>query len=121
MQVLRNATVLVRLVLAWFALSLGVAAASPLVNPQAMELICSSAGVVKVLVQTADGAKELAPGQAMDCPMCLPLAAPPPVPLVFSTQPQPLGCALQPIPSARIAALVSAPPPARGPPTPLSI
>ena len=37
-----------RAVLAWFLLSLGVAVASPLVNPQALELVCSGAGVMKL-------------------------------------------------------------------------
>jgi hypothetical protein len=45
---LRSARTLARLVLVWFVLSLGVAVASPMVNPKAMELICSGSGSVKV-------------------------------------------------------------------------
>ena len=65
---LRQLHALGRLVLLWFVLSLGVAVASPLVHPQAMELVCSSAGAVKVIVQTDDGAPELGESQ-MDCPL----------------------------------------------------
>ena len=44
MQTIRSLRWLARLVLAWFVLSIGVAVASPLVNPQGMELICSGSG-----------------------------------------------------------------------------
>ncbi|MET0544525.1 MAG: DUF2946 family protein [Variovorax sp.] len=113
---LRHARTLGRLVLLWFVLSLGVAVASPLVHPQSMELVCSSAGAVKVIVQTDDGAKELGASH-MDCPLCVLTGAPPPpdgladLPVV-----QPLGHAVRSIPAARIAAATAAPLPARGPP-----
>lgn len=116
MQSLRNAHLLARLVLVWFALSIGVAIASPLVKPQAMELICSGAGVMKVLAKTDDGAKELS-GHTLDCPLCASLGAPPPVARQVA-EPQPsLSHALQPIAAAHIAALTAAPLPARGPPS----
>ena len=54
MQTLRNARLIARLVLVWFALSLGVAVASPLVAPKAALLVCSGASV-KLIVQGADG------------------------------------------------------------------
>jgi hypothetical protein len=50
MQSLRAARFLVRLVAAWFVLSMAAAIASPLVKPQAMELICSGSGAVKLLI-----------------------------------------------------------------------
>jgi len=50
MHCLRSARTVARLVLAWFVLSLGVAVASPMVNPKAMQLICSASGSVKLLV-----------------------------------------------------------------------
>lgn len=105
-----------RSVLAWFALSLGVAIASPMVSPQAMELVCSSAGVMKVVVKTDDGAQEMG-STHLDCPMCMPLVAPPPVALAAAAPPlSPLAYALRPIIAARIAAATAAPLPARGPP-----
>eukprot|EP01035_Chromulina_nebulosa_P038277 gene38277-51697_t len=57
-----------RWVLLWFVLSLGVAVASPLVHPQSMELVCSGAGPIKVVVHTEDGARELGASH-MDCPL----------------------------------------------------
>ncbi|MDP1998086.1 MAG: hypothetical protein Q8K22_00625 [Rhodoferax sp.] len=116
MQILRNAHLLARFVLVWFALSLGVAVASPIVNPQNFELICSSAGVMKLVVQTDDGAKAVS-GQMLDCPLCATGGAPPPSFQVKFEPLSPLGHVLQSIPSAIMAALTAAPPPARGPPT----
>jgi hypothetical protein len=112
-----NVQFLARLVLAWFALSLGVAIASPIVNPQAMELVCSASGAVKVVVHTDDGAQGLG-SMHMDCPLCMLAGAPPPLPVVAAiVLPLPLGRAVQSIPAARIAAATAAPPPARAPPT----
>lgn len=115
LQTLRRATALVRWVLLGFVLSLGVAIASPMVNPQATQLICTGKGAMKVIVTTADGSTEVA-SQSMDCPLCVSLIAPPPV-LKMSFEPaQPLSYALQSIPAAIIALRTAAPPPARGPP-----
>ncbi len=102
--------------LAWFVLSLGVAVASPVVKPRAMELVCSAAGAVKVIVQTDDGAQEMGASH-VDCPLCVLTGAPPPAaPLAVVPTVQPLGRAVQSIPAARIAAATAAPLPARGPP-----
>ncbi|MBO9677352.1 MAG: hypothetical protein J7556_03895 [Acidovorax sp.] len=102
-------------VLAWFVAWVGVGIASPLVNPQAMELVCSSAGMVKLYVQTDDGPVELG-ASGMDCPLCVPSAAPPPAVALSVPAAQPLGYVLQSIPAARLAAATAAPLPARGPP-----
>lgn len=108
--------VMARWVLAWFVLSIGVAVASPVVQPMSMELVCSPTGSVKLMVHTDDGAQEMGAGH-LDCALCLPGGAPPPVCLAADLPtPLPLGRALQPIESARIAAATAAPPPARGPP-----
>ena len=105
-----------RAVLAWFALSLGVAVASPLVNPQGLELVCSGTGVMKVVVKGDGGAQEMGAAH-LDCPMCMPLAAPPPpAPAGAEPPPSPLSHVLRPIAAARLAAATAAPPPARGPP-----
>lgn len=119
MQSLRNAIVLARLVLAWFALSVGVAVASPLVNPQSIELLCSGSGTMKVLVKAADGTPVQATHTALDCPLCATAGAPPPAPFDGAPLVHPLALAVQPIPAARIAARTAAPLPARGPPAPL--
>lgn len=117
MPALRHARHLVRFVLAWFVLSLGVAIASPVVQPQAMQLVCSAAGAIKVIVQTDDGARELGASH-LDCPMCMLTGAPPPAAQpVDLPKVLPLGHAVQPIPAARIAAATAAHLPARGPPS----
>jgi hypothetical protein len=46
LQTLRNAHLLTRLVLVWFALFVGAAVASPLVKPEAVHLVCSAIGGV---------------------------------------------------------------------------
>lgn len=115
MQTLRNAHLLARLVLVWFALSLGVAIASPIVKPQAIELICSGSGAMKVLVKTDDGSTE-ASSHTLDCPLCASSSAPPPVSRLSVEPVQPLAYVLRSIPAAHIAALTAAPMPARGPP-----
>jgi Protein of unknown function (DUF2946) len=116
LQGLRQARHLTRWVLVWFALSLGVAIAAPLLNPQAMELICSSSGVMKVLIKNGDGSTSEAMARMADCPLCATLAGPPPAGQSSTEPAQPLAHVLQTIPAAIIAALTAAPPPARGPP-----
>ncbi|MEO5796953.1 MAG: hypothetical protein ABIP34_19135 [Rhodoferax sp.] len=121
MHFLRNphtfARRLARWVLLCFALSLGVAIASPLTHPQAMELVCSSGGSVKLLVTAPDGSTQVV-SQMGDCPLCITAGAPPPVgPGPWVEPVQPLSYVLRTIPAAHIAFLTAAPLPARGPPT----
>lgn len=105
-----------RLALLGFVLSLGVAAASPLVRPQAMELVCASAGTLKVVVHTGDGVQDMGASH-LDCPLCVPGGAPPrtgsPAAMRkgFST-----ARALWPQAAPRLASATAAPLPARGPP-----
>ena len=115
MQALRRARFLARLVLAWFAMSLGVAIASPLVKPSGIEVICSGGGSIKLLVKGEEGGGKAA-SHTLDCPLCASIAAPPPA-LRADLEFHPvLGHVLRPIPAARIAARIAAPLPARGPP-----
>lgn len=104
-------------VLAWFMVSLGAAVASPILNPQTMEFICSSTGTIMLLMQADDGTVEKMGASGMDCPLCC-LAGAPPVASIGNVIPAlPLAHALQPIAAARIAAATAAPLPARGPPS----
>ena len=116
MHSLRSARFLARVVLAWFALSLGVAIASPLIKPVSFEVVCASSGTGAMkLVAKSDGGEQ--PRHAtLDCPLCAGLAAPPPVTTAVPSFDVPLAHVLQPIPAARIAAATAAPLPARGPP-----
>ncbi len=116
MNRLRQARFLARFVLVWFALSIGAAIASPLVNPKAMQLVCSGSGAMKLVVQ-ADDASDLATSHTLDCPLCAALGAPPPHARSAFEPPQALAHALWPAVAATIAALTRAPLPARGPPS----
>jgi hypothetical protein len=115
MHRLRHASFLARCVLAWFVLALGAAIASPIVQPQAMELICTGSGAMKVLVKTADGAPE-ASTHTLDCPLCATVGTPPPAARAVAEPHQPLAHALRPVAAAHITWFTAAPPPARGPP-----
>ncbi len=117
MQHLRHALNLTRLVLVWFALSVGVAIASPMVHPQAMDLVCTSTGSMKLVVQ-GDDADVAATNLTLDCPLCASLSAPPPALNTSLTQPAPssLAHALEPLAAAHIASVTSPPLPSRGPP-----
>jgi len=128
MQTLRNAHLLARFMLVWFVLFVGVSVASPLVSPQASQMVCSAMGGMK-MVLADDGAKGGANGHAngdsgdtlklsssMDCPLCAQFSpAPPPVVFSFDT-PSALAHALRPVVSAHIAWLTASPLPPRGPP-----
>jgi len=114
MQTLRHARFLARLVLAWFVLALGVAIASPIVKPQAMELVCSAGSAVKLVKTGDDGGT--ASGHVLDCPLCLVGGAPPPATHLALVHAQPLAHALRPVPAAHIAGRTAAPLPPRGPP-----
>lgn len=116
MQALRSSLSLTRLVLAWFMLTLGIAVASPIVHPRAMEVVCTSGGSMQVIMLDEDGQAVAGPHHSLDCPLCLGITTPPAYQYQHVAQPQPLGLALQPIVAARIAALVGAPLPPRGPP-----
>ena len=115
MQTLRNAQSLARFVLVWFALTVGVAIASPLIKPQSSEQICSGAGVMKILPKTDGGTTPIS-GLTLDCPLCVIAGAPPPVMRPPAQPHQALLYALKATSVAQIAARTAAPPPARGPP-----
>ncbi len=116
LHTLRNAQRLAKLVLVWFVLSMGVAIASPLVQPQSFELICSGSGAMKLLVKSDDGTATQA-SHGLNCAMCIQASAPPPVVRLITAPPQPLAYATQTLPAATIAVHSAAPPPARGPPS----
>ena len=117
MQTLRNAHYLARFVLVWFALFLGVAIASPIVNPNPTQLVCSASGTMKV-VSAGDDVDGTVAGHTLECPLCTGtgIDAPPSLALVDFVLAQPLAYAVQSIASARIASATTAPLPARGPP-----
>ena len=116
MQYLRSSSIIIRLVLVWFALSVGVAIASPLVQPKAMDMVCTSTGSMKLVLQgDVDSSDSTSP--TLDCPLCATVAALPPAFNTALTQPSPLSHALLPSVAAHIASLSAPPLPSRGPPT----
>lgn len=118
LQSLRNAHRLTRLVLVWFAVFVGAAVASPLIKPEAVHLVCSAIGGVK-LVQTdaaGDESSGAALHTALDCPACLPLIAPLAVDVLAPLPPGNLSQVLQPLPAARLVSLLGQPWQARAPP-----
>ena len=117
MQKLRSLQHTARLVLAWFVLALGVGMASPLVAPQQWDVVCSSTGSMKLVAVGASADDNALAPQHLDCPLCLNALALPGGGSAFQLpQPLPLGRATQPIEAARLATLVGAPLPPRGPP-----
>ena len=116
MQALRNASFLARLVLAWFALSIGVAVASPVVKTQVLELICSGGSGMQLLVHgDANGAP--AAGHTPDCPLCASFASLPATAQGVTYAKLSPSQVFQSNPAPRIAALAAPPPPARAPPS----
>ncbi|RYH70139.1 MAG: hypothetical protein EON54_01665 [Alcaligenaceae bacterium] len=116
MHALRTSSLLARLILAWFILTLGAAIASPIVHPQAIQLVCTAGSTVKLVAVGEDGNAVEMGHHTLDCAMCLGAGAPPPQESIHAAYGQPLAHALKPIVAANIAALVGAPLPARGPP-----
>lgn len=116
MHTLRHARFLARLVLAWFALSLGVAIASPLVKPVNFEVVCASSGTgaMKLVVKSDAGGS---PHRTMfDCPLCTGAAPPPSQAGGLAPSRSPNSHVPQPFTDAPAAARILAPLPARGPP-----
>lgn len=116
MHRLRRSATLVRLVLAWFVLALGVAVAAPAVQPRAMELVCSAGGGAKLVV-VGEAADHDGPAShhSIECPLCLGVT-PPPAPQRAQGGASPQVQVLQAMAAAPVAAAAGAPLPPRGPP-----
>jgi hypothetical protein len=97
-------------------MSLGVAIASPLVRPAGIEVICSGAGSIKLLVKGEPDGSTTAT-HTLDCPLCASAGAPPPALRADLDFGLALGHAAQTLPAAHIASITAAPLPARGPPS----
>lgn len=116
MHFLRTSSLLVRLVLAGFVLTLGAATAAPLVQPTTMAVLCAE-GEVKVVMLDADGAPTHARAHTLDCPLCLPASLVPAQAAAPALPPLPRASAPQAFLSAAITVSAGAPLPARGPPS----
>jgi hypothetical protein len=116
MNALRHFRSITRLVLVWFVVSIGVAVASPIVQPIDTLLVCTGTGM-NALVQSEDGSTSEQGRMALDCPLCATMSAPPPESGVTVQSIHPRAYATQSIPAAHIASRTAAPLPARGPPS----
>ena len=118
LQSLRNAHRLTRFVLVWFALFVGAAVASPLVKPEAVQLVCSAIDGVKLVPVDVAGADVdgTVAHTTLDCPACLPLIAPPAADVLAKLPTGDLSDFLQALPAARLASLLGQPWQARAPP-----
>ena len=106
-----------RFMLAWFALYLGAAIASPLLASGGLAVVCSADGMVR-LVQTDDAGAPVQARGTLHCPLCVPAGAPPPAAVAQTATPlQPLVYALSPAPAVWPGAVSATRPPARGPPS----
>lgn len=117
MHPLRTSLTLTRLVLAWFMLTFGVAVAAPVIAPQTLVLLCSHEGS-KAIIVDADGDVVTAHSPVLDCPLCLPVTAPPPaftLPLPGPAFTLVLSAGAAPV--HHLPAPIGAPLPARGPPS----
>jgi hypothetical protein len=116
MQTLRRARFLARLMLAGFALALGVAIASPIVQPKAMELVCAADGVMKLVAQGGEGGATTSHAHTLDCPLCVQVLTPPTLSVTGFERDAPRAHALRPWGAAHIAGRTASPLPPRGPP-----
>lgn len=115
MQTLRNAHTIARLLLVWFALFIGASVASPLVSPQASQMVCSAMGMKMVPADEGSGDSATLSGR-LDCPLCAQVTLPP-VPMSGHLDgARALAYALRPVAAAHMAWLSGAPLPPRGPP-----
>jgi len=117
MQTLRNAHLIARFVLVWFALSIGVAIASPMVNPQSLQLVCSGSGSMKVISMDADGKSTSTVSHTLDCPLCASISAPPPVDIIGFSSVAPRSYSAPVQDTGSFTPVLATPPPARGPPS----
>ncbi|MEY4428054.1 MAG: hypothetical protein RLZZ182_743 [Pseudomonadota bacterium] len=109
---------LARCVLAWWIAVVGLGAWAPaLAAANELGAVCSvrSSGAERLTAQEQAG-KGVAGHHGLDCLMCCHAPTLPSPPVILLPHALPLGHVLQSIPAARLAALVSAPLPARGPP-----
>ena len=72
--------------LAWFVMSMAVAVAAPVVQPQSSLLVCSASGMVK-LVDSGGDETNAAGSHTLDCVLCLGLYAAPPATVDYANLP----------------------------------
>jgi hypothetical protein len=104
-----------RMVLVWFALFVGAAIAAPIVHPTDTQMICTSAGGMKMVSMGEEGAEPKV-ATNMDCPLCAAVVIPVQLTSLSFEKPSALAHSLQPLATAHIASATAPPLPSRGPP-----
>ena len=107
---------LARFVLAWYVLFVGVSVLAATLQPKTMDVVCSSMGIMKVVVQGEGGDTQVSAG--MDCPLCAHAtpALPPPTVAALAHVPDARSHIVQRLPEAVLTARTAPPLPSRGPP-----
>jgi hypothetical protein len=109
-----------RWVLACFVLAIGVAHASALIKPQAIELLCSTNGAVRLILQGSsagdDQQAQLQSEHSTPCALCMPLFVPLPERTLALLPRADLSYNLRPIAAAPASTRALPALPARGPP-----
>ena len=117
MRTLHARSWLARFFLAWYALTLGAAMASPLVQPKLLTQVCSADGGMVLVVVDADGDVVASGPHTLDCALCLATALPAPeAPAAPTPAPVAFDFVLPPLAQAHGTLRAGAPLPARGPP-----
>ena len=105
-----------RLVLVGYVLFVGVSVLAATLQPKTMDVVCSTMGIMKVVVQ---GEGEVAPvSSSMDCPLCAHAtpALPPPTVAALAHVPDARAYIMQTLSEALLLARTAPPLPSRGPP-----
>lgn len=107
---------LARLVLAWYVLFVGVSVLASTLQPKTMEVVCSSMGIMKLVVQGEGGDAQVR--SSMDCSLCAHTtpALPPPTMADLAHVPDARSHIVQRLTAAVLIARTAPPLPSRGPP-----
>ena len=107
---------LARLVLVWYVLFVGVSVLAATLQPKTMDVVCSSMGLMKVVVQGEGGDAQVR--SSMDCPLCAHATPtlPPSTVADLAHVPDARSHIVQRLPEAVLIARTAPPLPSRGPP-----
>ena len=105
-----------RLVLVGYVLFVGVSVLAATLQPKTMDVVCSTMGIMKVVVQGEGDAAPLS--SSMDCPLCAHAtpALPPPTLAALVHVHAARAYIVQALPEALLLARTAPPLPSRGPP-----
>jgi hypothetical protein len=117
LQFLRQTRLLASGMLAWVLLSMAVAVAAPIVNPQATAMVCSGTASVKLVNVGGDDSAPSAAQHGLDCVLCLAFHAPNPPAANPALTPPSLSHVLSGVPVTAVAWHAAPPLSARGPPS----